>query len=533
MLEKINGTVDPLRKTLIIIDEAHKLYGESDLLSTEQPNMNQLHSSLMNSYALSGANSAKLLLMTATPITKDPMELIKLLNLCRPIENQFPENYYAFKDTFLNSEGAFENKRIFLDEIAGCISYLDRSNDIRQFSQPKLHYINDEIDSDIIGMDKRGINRLNKMNKQQVDAINKENKKQQIIFNKVSKKMKKHYKTDILTKYKTYKIKDVSNKKVKKIASIEIKRVIKNNSKDLDALTKELKTRFTKLKTKKLVLSDKTYNSYKLTPYKNILYKCGKSTPSNDLKHYYDNDLELQTYNDEIKAYKENIDGISRKMKEDVKIRNAQIKQHKISVKNGIQPPISKEDINEQFKLVKKDDKGRKTHFSTKIQSNNGYIKTRKRKLLAKLRKHVSTKKKQVNKDFQAMIKELKKENMELNEEALDIIAKQEHKLKSEIDGIIDQKLQESRRHDELEERAKREKIEAKDRAKQDKLDARDRAKREKDAEKDRAKREKDAEKDRAKREKELEKERVKRAKMEAKTKKVKGGGKRHTRRRH
>jgi hypothetical protein len=345
--------------------------------------------------------------------------------------------------------------------------------------------------------------------------------------------MKKHYKTDILTKYKTYKIKDVSNKKVKKIASIEIKRVIKNNSKDLDALTKELKTRFTKLKTKKLVLSDKTYNSYKLTPYKNILYKCGKSTPSNDLKHYYDNDLELQTYNDEIKAYKENIDGISRKMKEDVKIRNAQIKQHKISVKNGIQPPISKEDINEQFKLVKKDDKGRKTHFSTKIQSNNGYIKTRKRKLLAKLRKHVSTKKKQVNKDFQAMIKELKKENMELNEEALDIIAKQEHKLKSEIDGIIDQKLQESRRHDELEERAKREKIEAKDRAKQDKLDARDRAKREKDAEKDRAKREKELEKERIKRDKELEKERVKRAKMEAKTKKVKGGGKRHTQRRH
>ena len=548
MLEKINGTVDPLRKTLIIIDEAHKLYGESDLLTTEQPNMNQLHSSLMNSYAVSGANSAKLLLMTATPITKDPMELIKLLNLCRPIEEQFPSDYYAFKDEYLNREGAFENKQTFLNKIAGYVSYLDRSNDIRQFSQPKIHYINDEIDSDIIGMDMRGIRRLNKMNKQQVDSLNKENKKQQIIFNKVSKKMKKHYKTDILTKYKTYKIKDVSNKKVKKIAAKEIKQAIKINSKDLDALTKELKTRFTKLKTKKLIPSDalghNEHDAYKLSPYYNLLYKCGKTTSSNDLKHYYDNDEEIQTYNDEIKAYKENIDGISRKMKEDVKIRNAQIKQHKISVKNGIQPPISKKDIDEQFKLVKEDDKGRQKHFSTKIKSNNRYIKTRKKQILSKLKKHVSTKKKQAKKEFQTMIKELRKENMELNEEALDIIAKQEHKLKTEIDGIIDDKLQECRRQDELEERAKREKIEAKERAKQDKLDARDRAKREKEAEKDRAKREKEAEKDRAKRqnelekerikrEKEAEKERIKRAKMEAKTKKVKGGGKRHTRRRY
>jgi hypothetical protein len=549
MLEKINGTVDPLRKTLIIIDEAHKLYGESDLLTTEQPNMNQLHSSLMNSYAVSGANSAKLLLMTATPITKDPMELIRLLNLCRPIEEQFPADYYAFKDEYLNREGAFENKRTFLNEIAGYVSYLDRSNDIRQFSQPKIHYINDEIDSDVIGMDRRGTRRLNKMNKQQVDDLNKENKKQQIIFNKVSKKMKKHYKTDILKKYKTYKINDVSNKKVKKIASKEIKQVIKTNSKDLDELTKELKKRFTKVKTKKLITSEalaypEPYDAYKLSPYYNLLYKCGKSISSKDLNHYYDNDEEIQTYNDEIKAYKENIDGISRKMKEDVKIRNAQIKQHKISVKNGIQPPISKKDIDEQFKLVKEDDKGRKKHFSTEIKSNNRYIKTRKKQILSKLKKHVSTKKKQAKKEFQTMIKELRKENMELNEEALDIIAKQEHKLKTEIDGIIDDKLQECRRQDELEERAKREKIEAKERAKQDKLDARDRAKREKEAEKDRAKREKEAEKDRAKRQKELEKERIKmekeaekerikRAKMEAKTKKVKGGGKRHTRRRY
>jgi hypothetical protein len=547
MLEKINGTVDPLRKTLIIIDEAHKLYGESDLLTTEQPNMNQLHSALMNSYALSGANSAKLLLMTATPITKDPMELIKLLNLCRPNEDQFPSDYYAFKDAFLNREGEFENKRIFLDEIAGYVSYLDRSNDIRQFSQPKIHYINDEIDPDIIGVDHKGIRRLNKMNKQQVDSLNKENKKQQIIFNKVSKKMKKHYKTDILKKYKTYKINDISNKKVKKIASSEIKQVIKGNSKDLDEITKELQTRFAKLKTKKLVPSDasKPYDDYKLSPYYNLLYKCGKPNTSNDLKQYYDNDPKIQALNDDIKAYKENIDDISRKMKEDKKIRNAQIKQHNISVKNGIQPPMSKQDIDAQFKMIKEDDKGRAKHFSANIARKSKSISKHKKQILSKLKKHVSTKKKQANKDFQAMIKQLRKENMELNDEALDIIAKQENKLKTEIDDIIDVKIQECRHQDELEERAKREKIEAKERAKQDKLDARDREKRKKEEEKDREKRRKEeekdrekrrkeAEKERLKREKEAEKERLKKAKMEAKTKKVKGGsGNRRTRRRY
>ncbi len=39
-LVKINGIADPLRKTLIVIDEAHKLYGGGDLSSIERPDMN-------------------------------------------------------------------------------------------------------------------------------------------------------------------------------------------------------------------------------------------------------------------------------------------------------------------------------------------------------------------------------------------------------------------------------------------------------------------------------------------------------------
>lgn len=137
-LVKINGEEDPLRKTLIIIDEAHKLYGGSDLSSLEKPDMNALRNALMNSYLVSGNQSVKLLLMTATPITQSPMELIQLLNLMRLPDQQFPEQFNAFSEKYLNNEGLFtkDGEQLFLNEISGYISYLNREKDARQFSQP-------------------------------------------------------------------------------------------------------------------------------------------------------------------------------------------------------------------------------------------------------------------------------------------------------------------------------------------------------------------------------------------------------------
>ena len=142
-LVKINGEEDPLRKTLLIIDEAHKLYGGGDLSSIERPDMAALHKAIMHSYAVSGQDSVRVLLMTATPITLDAMELIKLLNLCRPIEQQLPASFETFQPDFLDTEGHFtkKGKDEFLDEIAGHISYLNREKDARQFSQPMIERI--------------------------------------------------------------------------------------------------------------------------------------------------------------------------------------------------------------------------------------------------------------------------------------------------------------------------------------------------------------------------------------------------------
>jgi hypothetical protein len=142
-LVKINGPADPLRKTLIIIDEAHKLYGGgSDLSSIERPDMDALYASLQNSYIVSGQESVRLLLMTATPITTNPMELIQLLNLCR--QKPMATNFDDFASEYLEPQsGKFSKDGLvrYLDDIAGHVSYLNREKDARQFAQPIIHQI--------------------------------------------------------------------------------------------------------------------------------------------------------------------------------------------------------------------------------------------------------------------------------------------------------------------------------------------------------------------------------------------------------
>ena len=140
-LVKINGEEDPLKRTLLIIDEAHKLYGGNDLNTNEKPDMDALHYALMRSYELSGVNSVRLLLMTATPITVDAMELIKLVNLCKPAKEQMPDHFYAFTDQYLEeTTGSFtvKGRKRYLDDIAGYISYLNLEKDAREFSQPVI-----------------------------------------------------------------------------------------------------------------------------------------------------------------------------------------------------------------------------------------------------------------------------------------------------------------------------------------------------------------------------------------------------------
>jgi len=132
-----NGKKDPLRKTLIIIDEAHKLYS-SDFKGAEKPDVPAFMAALQNSYAVSGKDSARVLLMTATPYNESPMELMSLLNLCREKSRALPTELPEFIEKYMGADGGFTTTglKTYMDDIAGQISYLNREADPSQFAQP-------------------------------------------------------------------------------------------------------------------------------------------------------------------------------------------------------------------------------------------------------------------------------------------------------------------------------------------------------------------------------------------------------------
>jgi hypothetical protein len=133
-----NGQTDILRKTLIIIDEAHKLYG-GDLKAAERPDMKVMEKLLQKSYLTSGKDSARLLLMTATPFTNSPMELFKLINLCKSREEEYiPTDIQKFKTAYMGPDNYFTQAGVkkIADKLSGYISYLNREQDPTQFAQP-------------------------------------------------------------------------------------------------------------------------------------------------------------------------------------------------------------------------------------------------------------------------------------------------------------------------------------------------------------------------------------------------------------
>ena len=184
LMTKINGKTDPLRKTLVIIDEAHKLYSP-DTIAAERPNIQIMNDKIKSSYKLSGKDSVKLLLMTATPYTSDPMHLIKLINLMKETD-LIPEDYDEFTSKYLKEDSTFTEKGAekYLNSISGYISYLNREKDARNFAYPVFHTITVDIseNNNIVELKKNIDNEINKLNQNTeeleiTDSKDKEGKK--------------------------------------------------------------------------------------------------------------------------------------------------------------------------------------------------------------------------------------------------------------------------------------------------------------------------------------------------------------------
>tara|TARA_Y100000389_G_scaffold96808_1_gene93510 strand:+ start:3118 stop:6294 length:3177 start_codon:yes stop_codon:yes gene_type:complete len=138
-LLKRNGKVDPLRKTLIIIDEAHKLLSK-DLVGQEKPDFDSIQKAIFNSYSVSGKQSCRVLMMTATPFLDEPRSFFKTMNLIIgdpnkrfPVElSDFKKKYNITNDLEFTKQGIQKLQSTF----QGKISYLDRRFDPTQFTQP-------------------------------------------------------------------------------------------------------------------------------------------------------------------------------------------------------------------------------------------------------------------------------------------------------------------------------------------------------------------------------------------------------------
>ena len=181
IMKKRNGTEDILKKTLVIIDEAHKLYSP-DIKASEKPNVEIMNKLIKKSYNISGKDSVKLLLLTATPYTNDPMHLIKLINLMKE-KDELPDDFNEFSKKYLDETSKFTDKGAekYLNDIAGYISYLNRDRDVRNFAYPvfynmdanvsksnKLNEIKDDIEIET--------NKLNE-NEEKLKSADKKDKK--------------------------------------------------------------------------------------------------------------------------------------------------------------------------------------------------------------------------------------------------------------------------------------------------------------------------------------------------------------------
>jgi hypothetical protein len=433
-LVKINGAVDPLRKTLIIIDEAHKLYGGGDLSSLERPDMKKLHAALMKSYAVSGTDSCKLLLMTATPITQDPMELIKLVNLCKPIDEQMADEFYAFASQYLNEEGRFypDGRRRYLDNIAGYISYLNREKDARQFSQPRIQYITPNIiknPEDVYNLDNRFVREY------MASDIGE--------LKKVIETENKGLEGDLgdldMSKFGFLKnhcngYEGKAKKKCIKIVNSHIKNLLEETKIEAAKIKDKIKEIRNEIKikgeTKKDVLSKlaenleknpETFSDFKNTNYYNIKYNCGKKIATSVASQLEaeDND-EIIELDGEMELFDQRIRDKKLELKIGVEAYNMRIKEMQKLLKTNIsaeEKTVLRMNILDQRKTLKNISKVNSKVINKQVgefKSAKTGLAKQKKTMIKNLKKSFMKRDKQIAKEALKESRHIRKEEKKL-----------------------------------------------------------------------------------------------------------------------
>ena len=483
-LVKINGQEDPLRKTLLIIDEAHKLYGGGDLSSIERPDMVALHKSLMHSYAVSGKDSVRVLLMTATPITENPMELIQLMNLCKPLEEQLPASFESFKDQYLDAKGNFTEKGYtkYLDGITGHISYLNREKDARQFAQPIIKRVLVKItdEKDIQKFDKgfmkteldNNLLEIKIKTDEKIKELEKEIKEMENTKYFSLKDLKTKIKEKYQTKLKNKTIKkglQIVNKNIKELVSkikdyeTEIKRHKLETKTKIKGLKKEIKqvVLFKENEMKKIVMNiqkyPEEYEKYKKSPFSIIKSECGKTIKTNkEVLEELEEHPVIQKYNNDIQRQEKYIEQLKESMKIDndaFKLRMKKLNEILNNDFNDLEKSTVKMIIKEEQTHYKESKQNLTKKIHKELELNNETIQTLKREKRQKYQKVQKSlknmlqkglkKEKEKEKEFKKLNKTMKKikniekenDNETQNQVIKELINKQETLLDKDIEN--------------------------------------------------------------------------------------------------
>jgi hypothetical protein len=489
-LVKENGAADPLQKTLLIIDEAHKLYGGNDLSSLERPDMAALHQSLMNSYAISGENSVRLLLMTATPITKHPLELVQLINLCKPIEKQIPATFDQFAGHYLTEEGTFTSagQDQFLDEIAGHISYLNREKDARQFSQPRVKRVMVPILSDAQMNDVDDFDKFVARSQAESDVL-----VIQTNLEKTAKKIEDELKDISKENFRSFfelceKYENIPGKKcqlvIKKNVSALI-REVRAYTKSMRDQLKEIRTELGKLKkgkqakleviSKKIKENPTLFAQYKASTYAAIRDKCSSKTlKGTQFLDAVETLPEVIKINNEIQANKETIAMMENQLALELATYKQKVKQLKELLKKPDIAPVEKtaieysiRDLQAGFRTTKKNRTKEVQEeikvITDEIQKNEKAKKqlfARIRKTLKKREKDAKKEEKEAKKTARALRKSMKNQEEILEEIQDDEVKGMAERRRELIEYDLNQLQKETQEKERENEQKRREKEE-------------------------------------------------------------------------
>ena len=131
---------------MLVIDEVHKLH-DGDLLATVKADFSVIQRYIWKSYQVSGADSVRPLLMSATPIGDTPAALFDILNTLIPTVEGRLIDLDRFRRTFVDLDGhvTADGARYFMSRSAGLISYLNRERDPTTFAIPTIRTVTVEV----------------------------------------------------------------------------------------------------------------------------------------------------------------------------------------------------------------------------------------------------------------------------------------------------------------------------------------------------------------------------------------------------